>query len=60
MRRYAQRMIAAALKQGGTYYLPYRLHATQAQFEAGYPNARQFVRRKLSYDPGDCFRAGFI
>lgn len=32
-------LVALALAHGGRYYLPYQPHATQAQFEAAYPQA---------------------
>jgi FAD/FMN-containing dehydrogenase len=35
-------MVALALAHGGTYYLPYQLHATQQQFDAAYPQAAAF------------------
>jgi hypothetical protein len=37
---------------GGSYYLPYRLHATQAQFRQGYARAAEFVALKRQLDPG--------
>lgn len=41
---------------GGSFYLPYRLHARRDQLEAIYPNAQRFVERKRHYDPGLLFR----
>jgi FAD/FMN-containing dehydrogenase len=41
---------------GGSYYLPYRLHARPDQFAAIYPNAGRFAERKRHYDPGLLFR----
>jgi hypothetical protein len=41
---------------GGSYYLPYRLHARPDQFAAIYPNAARFAERKRHYDPGLLFR----
>ncbi len=46
-----KRLINAALSTGGTYYLPYRLSATQEQFNAAYPRARLFWDIKEKYDP---------
>lgn len=37
--QWTRAMVALALMHGGTYYLPYQLHATQGQFEAAYPQA---------------------
>lgn len=59
MTRYAQRMVDAALASGGTYYLPYRLHARQDQFERAYPMARQFFALKRRYDPQSLFQNQF-
>lgn len=37
-------MIELALSHGGTYYLPYQLHATQSQFQHAYPNWGKFKK----------------
>lgn len=42
--RWTRAMIDLALKHGGTYYLPYQPHATQAQFEQAYPQAKELRR----------------
>ncbi|XAH24264.1 FAD-binding oxidoreductase [Xylophilus sp. GW821-FHT01B05] len=44
-------LIDAALACGGSYYLPYQLHATRAQFEAAYPQADAFRAVKRELDP---------
>ncbi|CAN7208454.1 MULTISPECIES: FAD-binding oxidoreductase [unclassified Variovorax] len=49
--RWTRDMIDAALKCGGTYYLPYQLHATRAQFAAAYPQADAFRAVKRAVDP---------
>lgn len=41
-------MIGLALEYGGSYYLPYQLHATQAQFEASYPQAGALRKLRAS------------
>jgi FAD/FMN-containing dehydrogenase len=41
---------------GGSYYLPYRLHARDDQFRKVYPGAAHFAARKRHYDPGLLFR----
>jgi hypothetical protein len=51
-----ERLIDAILSIGGTFYLPYRLHARRDQVEQGYPNVAAFVAMKRSYDPGLLFR----
>jgi FAD/FMN-containing dehydrogenase len=52
-------LIDAALKCGGTYYLPYRLHATKEQFHKAYPMAREFFQRKRRHDPAERFQNQF-
>jgi len=52
-------LIDAALALGGTYYLPYRLAATQEQFERAYPMARRFFELKRKYDPEGLFQNEF-
>ncbi len=44
-------LIDAALDLGGTYYLPYRLHASLEQFERAYPGVHQFKAIKTRMDP---------
>lgn len=44
-------MIDQAIDHEGTYYLPYHLLATQAQFETVYPQWLQLMLIKWSYDP---------
>lgn len=44
-------MIDTALAFGGRYYLPYQLHATQAQFDRAYPEAKALRAIKRSVDP---------
>jgi FAD/FMN-containing dehydrogenase len=51
-----QRLIDAALDAGGSFYLPYRLHARREQIARAYPRLEEFVARKHHYDPGRLFR----
>jgi FAD/FMN-containing dehydrogenase len=51
----ARELIDAALSVGGTYYLPYRLAATQQQLERAYPMARDVFDKKRRYDPAGLF-----
>jgi FAD/FMN-containing dehydrogenase len=44
-------LIDAVLAHQGRYYLPYQLHATQAQFDAAYPQARALAALKRRVDP---------
>jgi FAD/FMN-containing dehydrogenase len=59
MKDMTRELIDAALSCGGTYYLPYRAHATEEQFLAGYPQARAFVSQKLRFDPAGVFENEF-
>ncbi|MBP6750743.1 MAG: FAD-binding oxidoreductase [Xanthomonadaceae bacterium] len=54
--RWTQRLIDAALANGGRYYLPYRLHATPEQFLRAYPEAEAFAALKARHDPKRRFR----
>ncbi len=51
-----QRMIDAAHDAGGSFYLPYRLHARREQVARAYPRLEEFVARKRHHDPGLLFR----
>ncbi|MEJ0089003.1 MAG: FAD-binding oxidoreductase [Limisphaerales bacterium] len=59
MTKLTQEIIAAALRHGGRYYLPYRLHATREQFNEAYPQAKAFFELKRKYDPEELFQNGF-
>ena len=50
------RLIEAVQGIGGSYYLPYRPHASVAQFQAGYARAAAFAAFKRQHDPGLLFR----
>ena len=52
-------LLDAVLQAGGRYYLPYRLHATPAQFLRAYPQADQFFSLKRQYDPHELFQNQF-
>jgi FAD/FMN-containing dehydrogenase len=49
-------LIERIISIGGSFYLPYRLHARRDQVTAAYKNAQLFVDRKLNYDPNQVFR----
>jgi FAD/FMN-containing dehydrogenase len=51
-----ERLIDGLLSIGGTFYLPYRLHARRDQVEQAYPASAAFVARKREVDPGLLFR----
>jgi len=56
MLRTTEALIDRIAAIGGSYYLPYRLHARNDQFERVYAGAAQFAARKRHYDPGLLFR----
>ncbi|MEM6292030.1 MAG: FAD-binding protein [Myxococcota bacterium] len=53
---WTRRLIDAAVACGGRYYLPYQIHATQAQFHRCYPGARRLFALKEELDPKFRFR----
>jgi FAD/FMN-containing dehydrogenase len=48
---WTRELIDAALEAGGTYYLPYQIHATDEQFHRAYPRAEEFFAQKRAVDP---------
>lgn len=54
-RALTRQLVDAVLQVGRTYYLPYRLHASRAQFLRAYPMAKQFFALKRKYDPQEIF-----
>lgn len=59
MQALSRDLIDAALANDGCFYLPYRLHATPAQFRAAYPQADAFFAAKRSHDPQELFQNRF-
>lgn len=59
MRAMTVDLIDAVLAHGGTYYLPYRLHATRDQFRRAYPMGDDFFALKRKYDPDARFQNRF-
>jgi len=59
MRAMTERLIERALALGGSYYLPYRLHARKDQLQTAYPRIEEFVAAKRRYDPHLRFRNAF-
>lgn len=56
MMQVTERLIDAILSIGGTFYLPYRLHARRDQVRQAYSCTAAFVERKREFDPGLLFR----
>jgi FAD/FMN-containing dehydrogenase len=53
---WTRKLVDAAIACHGSYYLPYQVHATKAQFLQAYPNAGQFFALKRKFDPDNKFR----
>jgi len=51
MRRMTEALIERVVAIGGSFYLPYRLHARRDQVAKAYPNVARFIERKRHYDP---------
>jgi hypothetical protein len=51
-----RRLVDAALEAGGSFYLPYRLHARRDQVARAYPRLEEFLIGKRRHDPGLLFR----
>jgi FAD/FMN-containing dehydrogenase len=56
MQSMTRELINSVLDAGGRYYLPYRLHATPAQFRRAYPQADEFFKLKRRFDPQELFQ----
>ncbi len=58
MRGMTRDLVDAAIATGGSFYLPYRLHATNEQLRRAYPAWEAAMRAKDRYDPKHVFRNG--
>nr|WP_299847672.1 FAD-binding oxidoreductase [uncultured Roseovarius sp.] len=56
MARMTRELIDGITDIGGTYYLPYRPHATTEQLIRAYPRAPEFAAAKRALDPSLTFR----
>jgi len=56
MMRLTESMIDMVSDLGGSFYLPYRLHARPDQLRAVYPGIDRFLAGKRFFDPGLLFR----
>jgi FAD/FMN-containing dehydrogenase len=59
MARLTHELIERVLSIGGSYYLPYRPHATLDQFTRCYPKAAAFAAKKREVDKSVTFRNRF-
>ncbi len=54
-----RKIVDAALRFNGTYYLTYQLWPTAQQLQAAYPNANEVFEKKRFYDPKEIFMSKF-
>ncbi len=59
MKILTNQLVDVALKNEGTFYLPYRLHINKEKMRKSYPNADKFFKLKLKYDPTELFNNKF-
>ena len=59
MKKLTNLLVDNALKNEGTFYLPYRLHIDRVKMRKSYPNADIFFQLKLKYDPTELFNNKF-
>lgn len=55
MQRMTANLIEGVISIGGSYYLPYRLHASDRQIQSAYKRLPEFVQRKREIDPSLVF-----
>lgn len=48
---WSRELVDAVLSEGGTYYLPYQILATDDQFHRAYPRAEEWFALKMQLDP---------
>jgi FAD/FMN-containing dehydrogenase len=60
MQGMTRELVDAATATGGSFYLPYRLHATNEQLRRAYPDWETAMRAKDRYDPKHIFRNGLF
>jgi FAD/FMN-containing dehydrogenase len=56
MQAMTEKLIDQVLSVGGSFYLPYRLHATREQVRRAYPRIDEFIAAKRRTDPQTRFR----
>lgn len=59
MKILTNQLVDAAIKNNGTFYLPYRLHISREKMRIVYPQADSFFELKKKYDPNELFRNQF-
>ena len=56
VKEWSKEIIDAVISEGGTYYLPYQIHASTDQFKKAYPRADEYFSLKDKVDPNNRFR----
>ncbi|MBJ6118094.1 FAD-binding oxidoreductase [Pontibacter sp. BT310] len=59
MRVLTNQLVDVAIRNGGTFYLPYRLHIDRETMRMAYPQADTFFELKTKYDPKEIFSNKF-
>lgn len=59
-RAWTQEILDHVIATGGTYYLPYQLHARTDQFRQAYPQFGRYQQLKQKYDPTGKFSNYFV
>lgn len=59
MKTLTNQLVDVALKNEGTFYLPYRLHIDKDKMRKSYPQTDKFFELKLKYDPSELFNNKF-
>ncbi|WP_254433833.1 hypothetical protein [Acinetobacter sp. Marseille-Q1618] len=59
MQGLTNQILDAALKNKGSYYLPYRLHISREKMRSAYPQADEFFALKEKYDADEIFSNRF-
>ncbi len=59
MKTLTNQLVDVTLKNNGTFYLPYRLHINREKMRKSYPQANEFFKLKLKYDPTELFNNKF-
>lgn len=57
---WTRELIDAVIACGGTYYLPYQIHASYEQFHKAYPKAKNYFKLKEELDPNCKFNNRLI
>ena len=59
MRILTNQLVDVAIKNEGTFYLPYRLHISKEKMRKAYPQSDAFFALKQKYDPKEVFSNKF-